>query len=122
MSNKITPLIGISNCAIGILSYKFIVDLIAHINRNLYNMELIQQNIIYEFLFGIGLFTLVYMLIKNNCLYINEIKYGLYFCSIILIFESIFINWNHLTSDTKLVITGIAVLIIIGLTIVKSKN
>lgn len=121
MNNKITPVSGLTNFIIGILAYKFITDLILYINGNPINCEIIQKKFIYEFLFGLSIITLIYLFKKYNFEWINEIKYGLYLSSIILLFESVFINWNHLSSDTKLILTGLILMTIIGFTITNTK-
>ena len=122
MSNKITPLNGLVNFLIGILTYKFLIDLIVHITGSVNNADNIQKKFIYEFLFGLSILSMVYLLKKYNKTWITDIKYGLYMSSIILIFESVFINWNYLTPDTKLILTGLLLLVIIGGTISNSNN
>ena len=110
---------GISNIVICILLYKFIIDLILYFNSEYYNQELIQRKFVQEFIFGSSIFTMTYLLVTYNYFNINKIKYGLYLCSILLLFESIFINWNYLTADTKLTLLGITLIIIISLNLTR---
>lgn len=113
---------GIINLFIGVLGYKFIYDIINYINSDVYNAVFIQKKFIYEFIIGSVLFLIVFIITRKKFELLGKIKYGLFICGSLLIFEAIFINWSNLTDDTKLVLTGIVLLSLIILALIVKNN
>ncbi len=93
---------------IGLIYYLIICQISNNIfleNKNIYST---QNSIIFLYFGGIiGLFLGSNMFSKNNKLENSSIKFGLYFGSIMLIFNSMIANWDKMNSQTKLLLLGI---------------
>ncbi len=93
---------------IGLIYYLIICQISNNIfleNKNIYST---QNSIIFLYFGGIiGLFLGSKMFSKNNKLENSSIKFGLYFGSIMLIFNSMIANWDKMNSQTKLLLLGI---------------
>jgi hypothetical protein len=99
---------------IGILYNILIHKLGEIINDNLeYNIK-IQRNLILVFIGGIiGLIVAHYVFVKQIRFKNRSISYGLYFGSALLLFHTLFYNWNVLANDTKLFIIIFALVFLI---------
>ena len=99
---------------IGILYNVLTYELIDIFNNNLIFDEKIQINIIFNFAFGIiGLFLGYYIFGKHNKLRNNAIKYGLYFGSCLLLFNTILYNWYMITPAVKIILFGVVLILLL---------
>lgn len=99
---------------IGLL-YNILIHKLGEIlNDNLeYNIK-IQRNLILVFIGGIiGLIVAHYIFVKQMRFKNRSISYGLYFGSTLLLFHTLFYNWNVLANDTKLFIIIFALVFLI---------
>ena len=84
-----------------ILAY-YVSDML---NTNLIYEDKIQSNFVLNFIFGvIGLFVGYYLFKKNKKLKNKAIRYGLYFGSFILLFNTLVYNWNIMSDSIKLIV------------------
>jgi hypothetical protein len=89
---------------IGIIYYLIICQLSNNIFLENKSMMAIQRSIFFIYFGGLlGLFIGSKIDRKSN----SALKIGLYFGSPLLLFNSLIINWEHMNSDTKLILLGI---------------
>lgn len=84
-----------------ILAYE-VTDIL---NNNLIYDDKIQSNLVINFMIGLlGFFLGYYIFKKNKKIKNKAIRYGLYFGSSLLIFNTLVYNWNIMTNSVKIII------------------
>lgn len=102
-SNVINILLSVP---IAIIFVLFINKLTEILTQDLIAEEKIKKNLLISFIVGIiGILIGWYVFYKSK-MKNKAIMIGLFLGSIYLIFNSIFLNWNKLTNDTKLFMIG----------------
>ena len=101
---------------IGIIYNILVYELTDMLNNNLIYDEKIQSNLIFIFFFGLlGFFLGYYLFKKNKKLKNNAIRYGLYFGSFLLLFNTLVYNWNIMANTIKLAIVVIFLMLLLFL-------
>lgn len=108
---------------IGLIYYLIICQISNNIfleNKNIYSM---QNSILFLYFGGIiGLFLGINMFSRHNKFENTSIKIGLYLGSAMLLFNSMITNWNKMNSQTKLLLLGINLGLIVWFSYYKIKS